>query len=109
MELELTADEAAVNVTCCGVPGVRVMLLGATVTPKGTPATWTLTWEENPSMPVADTLTIACEPALTDCMLGFTDKVKLGLEDGPDPPPLPPQPVNIRVEANIAAVISEGT
>jgi hypothetical protein len=60
------ASWAAVNVTCCGVPGVRVIGLGETDTPVGTPVTWTLTWDENPFSGVADNETEAESPALTD-------------------------------------------
>ena len=101
---ELIAFEEAVNVTCCAVPGVRVMLRGETVTPGGTPVICTLICEEKLPVAVADRLATACEPAFTDCIVGLTDKLKSGFEGGvndPPPPPLPPQEVSIKTSANV--------
>jgi hypothetical protein len=69
------------------------MVLGATVTPARTPVICTLTSDFNPAMAVADKLSVACEPAFTDCVLGVTEDGQSGLDGGglEQPPPLPPQ------------------
>ena len=66
----LAALGLAVNVTCCGVPGTRVIELGETETPAGIPVAWTLMFEANPFNAVADNETEAELPAFTDWLDG---------------------------------------
>ena len=53
VEVLAAADDAAVKLTCNGVPGVRVSVAGDVVTPVGSPLTVTLMVPVNPSMAVA--------------------------------------------------------
>ena len=64
--LALATLAAAVNVTCCGVPGTTVIAVGDTVTPAGTPLTWALICDEKPLTAVADKETVAELPEFTD-------------------------------------------
>ena len=59
------ARGTAENVTCSGVPGVRVILVGDTETPAGSPLIFTLIWAENPSIADADKETDVWLPAFT--------------------------------------------
>jgi hypothetical protein len=64
--LAFAALVAAVNVTCSGVPGVTVILLGDTETSAGIPVSCTVTCDEKPFSAVADRETEAELPASTD-------------------------------------------
>lgn len=55
LEVPIVALAAAVSVKLCGVPGVRVSVAGATVTPVGRPEIETLTELVKPFNPVAET------------------------------------------------------
>ena len=52
------ADDAAVIVTVCAVPGVRVNVAGLAVTPDGSPATVTVTVPVKPFCGAAFTLMV---------------------------------------------------
>ena len=64
--LPLAASAPAENVTCCGVPGTRVILVGDIEIPVGTPVAWTLICDEKPLTAVADKETEAELPKLRD-------------------------------------------
>ncbi len=70
--LPVVADVAAVNVTCCGVPGVSVKAPGEIVTFDGTPLDETETCPEKPFNAVALTDTVDELPAVTLTLLGET-------------------------------------
>ena len=59
MTVEVGAEAFAERVICCAVPGVKVMAEGETVTPVGTPLTCTVTCEEKPFEPVAESESVA--------------------------------------------------
>jgi len=88
----LATPSAAVNVICCGVPGVMEMSVGENDTPAGKPVTCTLTCEENPfsAVTVRDT-GVDC-PATTELAAGFTDMEKSAVGGGCPPPLFPPPP-----------------
>src|SRR6202034_4384759 len=80
VEVLVAADAAAVKLTCCGVPGVRVKLLGDAVTPAGSPLMVTAMVPVNPLRAVADTDTgSALPPAVRLRLDAFTESEKLGL------------------------------
>jgi len=63
--LVVDAFASAEKLTCCAVPGVRVMLVGEAETPVGRPLTWTLTSDEKPLIAVTDSDTEAELPPFT--------------------------------------------
>lgn len=90
--LVLGALDAALNVTCCSVPGVRLTVADATVTPAGSPEIWTATCDAKPFKAFAVKLTEAELPGLSDALVEFRLRVKSGVGGGPDCEPPPPQP-----------------
>jgi hypothetical protein len=52
--LATDADALAESVTCCGVPGLREIADGETVTPAGNPLTFTVIEDENLLEPLAE-------------------------------------------------------
>lgn len=80
VDVPATADAAAVKLTVCGVPGVRVIVVGDAVTPVGRPVTATWMVPENPSSAVAESDT-DCElpPAVRLRLVTLTEKEKSGV------------------------------
>ena len=62
MALPIAADEEAVRVRFCGVPGVNVSVAGLELTPAGSPLRVTVTAPVNPFAGTA--LTLTCWPVL---------------------------------------------
>jgi hypothetical protein len=86
------ADDAAVSVTVCAVPGIRVKVAGLGVTPEGRPATVTLTVPVKPFCGAAFTLIVwPAPPAVRVTVAGVDVSEKSAVRTGPmvewDPPP----------------------
>jgi hypothetical protein len=86
------AEDAAVSVTVCAVPGVKVGVAGLAVTPDGSPATETLTVPVKPFCGAAFTLTAwPAPPAVSVTVAGVEVSEKFGDRGGMtaecDPPP----------------------
>jgi hypothetical protein len=86
------AEDAAVRVTVCAVPGIKVNVNGLAVTPDGSPATVTLTVPVKPFCAAAFTLTVwPMAPALsvTEAGVDVSEKsaVRAGLTAERGPPP----------------------
>ena len=81
--LPAAADELAVMVTFCGVPGVRVKVEGLAVTPAGSPLMLMATVPVNLLTAPALTLTVEpTSPAVRLSDAGETVKVKSGVAAG---------------------------
>ena len=65
MALPAAAEEPAVSVTFCAVPGVNVSVAGCAVTPDGKPVTATLTMFTKPLAGAAFTLIVCPGPPAT--------------------------------------------
>ena len=72
----VASDDAAVNDTCCGVPGVSVKLPGMATTPLGRPEIATLIEPVNPFNAVAET-EIVCAPPPASSVIAPELKPKL--------------------------------
>jgi hypothetical protein len=84
------ADDAAVIVTVCAVPGVRVNVAGLAVTPDGSPATVTVTVPVKPFCGAAFTLMVwPAPPAVSVTVAGVdvSEKFAVRSEVEYDPPP----------------------
>jgi hypothetical protein len=77
------AEDAAVSVTVCGVPGIKVNVAGLAVTPDGSPATVTLTVPVKPFCAAAFTLTVwPIPPAVSVTVAGVDVSKKSAVRGG---------------------------
>jgi hypothetical protein len=88
MALPAAALTAAVTVTVCAVPGVKLSVAGCAVTPMGSPAIATLTIPVKPLAGTAFTL-ICCPvpPGTSEMLAGVVVRVKSLAAEGLEPPP----------------------
>ncbi|MGA2084024.1 MAG: hypothetical protein ABSG60_00725 [Terracidiphilus sp.] len=84
-------EAAAVSVTCCRPPGVRLNVAGAAVTPAGRPLTAMLTLDVKTSTSPTLTVTVWLWP-LFKVRLGGEAEIEKSPAGGGAVPPPPPHP-----------------